>query len=163
MQVRLVHGLVLSTCLCACEASERPRAVRASAKQTLFADRGLVPTREGERIRRELAHAGEIEATLVRIDGVSEARASVSLDAEVPTIVVVVASEGVREETLRETAARLVPGATAAGVYLVVGPGSGEAPRRTRIPALALVLLALGVSLGITFERVRVRNRPVTR
>ena len=82
-------------------------------KDALFGDPGLVPTREGERARREIALAGEIHNAIVVLPEVARARVDVELgDGEdEPTRVVVAAElrgDAGLEPAFREAVGRVV-------------------------------------------------------
>jgi hypothetical protein len=160
--------LVAGTWLLAACGDPAPRRERPDPrpdKAGLFADPGLVPTREGERARRELARAAEIERALQVLPQVAHARVTVELAEDRPRgiLVVVEAHDGVDAAELTSTARVMVDA--------VLGPGTGsdaeiivasqptpqEAPRRDTTPAwpLLVAILGLGVSLGITYERAR--------
>jgi hypothetical protein len=62
---RLAFLITLSIGCVGCEPPARPRQdQRRTDKRSLFGDASLVPTREGERVRRELALAGELTTSL---------------------------------------------------------------------------------------------------
>ncbi|MEZ4452362.1 MAG: hypothetical protein R3B09_23040 [Nannocystaceae bacterium] len=160
--------LVLAAALApACDPGPRP-STRAQAdhpdKERLYGDPTLVPTRAGERAREELALAGEIERLIAEAPEVAEVRAHVRVgdDGGAPTQIVVVARARGGETLDRERCARLalaVVGDDAArvDVDVVSGLASPEGPARdlARELLLALALLALGASAGITVDRAR--------
>lgn len=148
----------------ACAAGERePRPEPLPDKAALFGDPGLVPTRAGERARRELALAGELRASLSAL-GFRELHVSVTLEPR-PRVGVSgrlpqdLADEGRAVEAKIVTLARsLIADLEPADVHLWLRepPRQPEAPpRRLPLLGLGLALLALGISLGVSIERAR--------
>jgi hypothetical protein len=136
-----------------------PRAAARTDKRTLYGDAALVPTREGERARNELALAAQIVAALRVLPAIEEVAADVELWGEPsPRVVVVARTRGAHDPT------RLQPEVDAIA-RAIVGPAEVHvqiaAPEPTpplapdRNPVLVLALLGLGVSLGVAIERVR--------
>jgi hypothetical protein len=135
-------------------------------KARLFGDAGLVPTREGERIRRELALAGELRAVLRGLSGIADAyvdvetepapgraliRVDLRADAPAPAAV---------EDQVRLAAAAVLPGAQAT---VLAGPAPA-APGGAAPPVLlGIALLGLGLSAGVALERVRAQRRRLGR
>jgi hypothetical protein len=147
-----------------CPAPQRPAAPgRAVDKQALYGDAGLVPTREGERVRRELALAGELEAALGQL-GLTGVHVDVELNDPPGVIVIAQADPEADDESLRSTitafARVIVPDATAVHVELRrVEPESPTPPDGGPPWAIALACLGLGLSLGVTVERLLARRR----
>ena len=145
----------------ACEARsiERPSPARVD-KQAVFGSASLVPTREGERARRELATAGELEQALDRL-GLGPAHVDVEL--RDPTAVIVIARGSERDEaTVIELTRALIPELEPANLHVWWQPTIAETPapaqdREPRSWALMLACLGLGVSVGIVAERLRSR------
>lgn len=144
-----------------------PPAEARSDKEALFGDPMLVPSRAGERAREELALAGEIERLIAADPAIAAVRVHVRAgdrganEGAPPQIVVVArarAGEALDRERL-ERIARAVVGDEAARVDVdrLIGAASEEPPARdlARDLLLALALLALGASAGITVDRVR--------
>jgi hypothetical protein len=142
-------------------------------KAELFGDPGLVPTREGERVRTELARATEIAAVLEVLVDVEHAHVDVELD-DVRALRGLVISlrltergdPVVVEHAVRDvvTAVFSADAADQARVLISTPDASPLPPPRTLGPALAFALLGLGVSLGVTLERLRLyRMREGTR
>ncbi|NVB40901.1 hypothetical protein G6O69_23885 [Pseudenhygromyxa sp. WMMC2535] len=117
---------------------ERPRL----DKQALFGDPGLVPTREGERARRELALATSLVESLELI-GVSGARVEVALGGGAPRVVIVARLPRTTQTELdaltgesEALALAMVPGLDAQGVHVLlraeteadaaIGGGAGQ-------------------------------------
>ncbi len=149
--------------LVACADAPVPRgAERTPDKAALYGDPGLVPTREGEQARREAAQAGEIRAAVELLAGVESARVDVESDDAGTRAVVVVrlhdedAREDVRASTQRIVEAVLGPDDLETVIEL--GSPRVEAPLeptpRTTWP-IAIAVLGLGFSLGVTFDRAR--------
>jgi hypothetical protein len=134
-------------------------------KQSLYGDAGLVPTREGERVRRELALAGELAKAVEQL-----ALADVHVDVELsdPPGVIVIAQADPEtdtkqlEATITEFAQVIVPGATTVHVQLRPAETDGDSPAPTpdigRAWAIALACFGLGLSLGMTVERLLARR-----
>lgn len=166
--VRLVLvGLVGST---GCEARDPPRSPRSKEladKAALFGDPTLVPTREGERARRELALAQEIEQAIDLLPQVSRARVDVELPlrgASGPTrVLAVVLAKPSLEPSLdpddlgshvRAIAFAVAGPAAAVEVVLETSPGPMAPPRQAPWPLL-LGVLGLGLCGGTLLERAR--------
>ena len=146
--------------LSACDATppstvERP----ALDKRALYGDAALLPTREGERVRRELALAGELSEALALLE-LTERRVDVELS-EPPQVIVVAHARVPTPQLAAKIDAlgrAIVPGDPDVHVELLVAaPPQPSAP--THDWPLALVCLGLGLSLGVTGERLRARTR----
>ncbi|KIG18803.1 hypothetical protein DB30_07139 [Enhygromyxa salina] len=149
-----------------CEAPARPVQERRRAdKRSLFADASLVPTREGERIRRELALAGELTTALELLE-FGPVHVDLELRAEHGSAVVVAqppahtdASVEQLEAEVAELAGAIVPELAPNQIHVWLRPRpEPPAPKRDRSWALTLACLGLGLSLGVTLERVRMRR-----
>jgi hypothetical protein len=157
---------LMALALTAC--GQPPNTVRAPAradKARIFGDASLVPTREGERIRREIALAGEIEALIEPLPEVTTAGSSVDLRPPTARVLVSVLTPEVTEDETRqlEHYAREVAAAVVGReAEISVALRSGPAPEPARSPAfpvlLALALVGMGSSAGIAFERLRRRR-----
>lgn len=157
-------ALVLVTAALGCgePSSRRPVPERgASDKAALFGDPSLVPTREGERARREVALAQEIEQALGVLPSVARARVDVELTegpAAARVLAVVAGDPGADADTLSaraRTVAHAVVGPRAA-VEVVAESTPAPAPpaEPTRWPLLVGVL-GLGFFGGTLIERIR--------
>lgn len=128
-------------------------------KRALYGDAALLPTREGERVRRELALAGELSEALALLE-LTERRVDVELS-EPPQVIVVAHTRVPTPELAAKIDAlgrAIVPGDPDVHVELLVAaPPQPSAP--THDWPLALVCLGLGLSLGVTGERLRARTR----
>lgn len=134
-------------------------------KAALYGDPALVPTREGEQARAELARAGELEAMIGKLGGVASVRADVSLGPArtLDRALVLVLhrrdeheASDLRREIETVITATLPPGP--ATLMLERAPADPE-PADPRPPlAIALVFLGFGLSLGVAFERARQRR-----
>jgi hypothetical protein len=147
----------------ACEAEPRPRTADGpTGKLELFGDPSLVPTREGERIRRELAIAGELEQALLEL---GLATAHVDVELREPAAVVVIARAGSEPGPTQTEIANLVHALVElepTNLQLHVLPAKLEPPVPERrfdgwTVALLLTALGLGGCLGILGERLRPR------
>lgn len=154
---RILHP-TLAWVLLGCVPTEPRRAASEPDKRELFGDAGLVPTREGERIRRELALADEVERLLARAD----VPASVTVSLVEPASAVVVAQAG-ELATIQAVASAALPELEDSRIHVTIAPTKG-APRddepgeRGSIPALILTL-GLGLALGVALERGWQRQR----
>lgn len=156
--------LLVGSCASDPDATAPPLRSAAADKNRLFGDPGLVPTREGERARTELARAGEIERAIRILPGVEDVGVDVELgaDATLQSAVVVIRTSSDTAERNQEAAQRIVrgvlgPEGLAATEIVVKSPPAPETLGPTGVPTLplALALLGLGVSAGITLERGR--------
>jgi type III secretory pathway lipoprotein EscJ len=162
-------GLALGACEAGSARVEQPRVEQPRVdKRAMFASASLVPTREGERARRELAIAGELERALVEL-GLGPAHVDVEL--REPAAVIVIAQRPAdRSAAEAETAAAklahaLVPELDAARLHVWLRPADDGAEtkagdgRRSSAHEAALLLacLGLGLSLGALGERLRSR------
>lgn len=159
----LLLGRMLGGCG---EPPPRRTPTRAAAdKAALYGDAALVPTREGEQARAEVALAEELRQVLETMHAVERARVTVNTDRGRPVSAVVVLRVWPQANTtgLGETVQRLAGG--------VLGPG--PVPTEVEIsapdesdpiedpsvpkasPLLLLAILGLGISLGLTFDRTR--------
>lgn len=136
---------------------------RAADKAALYGDALAVPTREGERVRREVALAGEIEAAVAVAMDTPHVVADVEL--EVPPRVAVamrlpatVADAEASRASVQALARAIVKDAD---VLVILGAPHPRAPEPTAparpVAWLLLSLVGLGVSLGIGIERLRLR------
>jgi hypothetical protein len=150
-----------------CAEPPRPHAPERSAdKARVFGDAGLVPTREGERARRELALAGQIQRSLETVSDVESASVDVELAAPPPRVLVTLSARGEDEgrrprlEHYANEAATAVVGASAQITVLIDAAPAPE-PERGGAPPLplALALVGLGLSAGIAAERYRNRGK----
>ncbi len=151
--LRVAAALLLPSLL-ACTPSE-PQALagRHVGKRELYGDAALVPTREGERVRRELMLAGELERLLERA-GIG-AGVEVSLRGPGQALVIARTDD---EARVRAIARAGLPDDEVGTIEVVLVAASPEpTPRRSSLP-LVLVALALGVSLGVAGERARGRG-----
>lgn len=171
--------------LAACgDAPARP-APRAAGpdKASLFGDPALMPTRAAEHARRELAVAGQLESLMRMHPGITEVRADVTLPppaafgrraltTHARATVVALASRP--SPALRTEATAIARGVLGEGAGLTLtvtdphpgdatsttdGERGGDPPRRDLDLPLALALLGLGASLGVTLDRAWARRR----
>jgi hypothetical protein len=166
--VRAVGLCLLMTVSLSCEAERPSGPVGATpTKASLFGDPALVPTREGERARRELALAGEL-AEALELVGCARARVTVSLDEDSPRAAIAAQlAPGADSEQTRARAEALaraiVPDLGAddtLAISLAEAP-EAEAPEdHPLISGLALLGLglSLGLGLGVGFERLRAKT-----
>lgn len=151
----------------------KPNRPSKASKEALFGDPSLMPTRAGERARVEIALARTIEEHLAEDPRLRAVRAHVtSASGQGEPTQVVISFQGpqegaqAQEERARELAVGIL-GDPAAQVTI----DRLEAPRGAQEPSpaqvrplsivLALVLLALGASAGISVDRLRRRRSRV--
>ncbi len=161
-------GLLLAGLAAGCQGTPRPgpgadaRPARADDKARLYGDPGLVPTREGERIRLEVALAGEIETSLTALPGVDRARVTLTLPTgKVEPARASVVVVGPRASSRRGEVERIARAAAPAldegtvDVVTVDETANGPEPRGRSLPdlPLTLALLGLGASLGVSLDR----------
>jgi hypothetical protein len=165
---RLVALALLLVAPGGCDAPASPPRVSpprdAADKAALFGDPSLVPTREGERARREVALAQEIEQALTVLPSVARARVNVELPeratAEEPRVLAVVQGAPAVEESALSPRVRAIAHAVvspAAAVEVVVEPSPVPPPppaEPLRWP-LVLAVLGLGFFGGMLVERIR--------
>jgi hypothetical protein len=150
---------------CAPDAPARPEPTRSTDKHALYGDAVLVPTREGERVRREVALAGQIEAALKVALDTPRVAADVELGEGRPRVAVAVrlAAPDPAPDATRAAVDALARSIVAdAAVHVLLrapDPTAPPQPSPSRPSAwLSLALLGLGVSLGIAAERMRLRT-----
>lgn len=155
----LLASLALTACV---EPPQRRPIERRPDKAELYGDAALVPTREGERARRELARAGEIERAVALLPEIRRVRVDVEMtDAnDVRAVLIVIEAEPqtdpavVRGDVQRVVTTVLDPSQATATEVIVHAAESDEPDRELSWPLL-LTMLALGVSLGVSYERGR--------
>ena len=136
-------------------------------KAELFGDPTLVPTREGERVRREVAAAREIEKALALLPAISTSRVDVELPADAsgsPRVLAVVrAQAGSGPDSVRasiDTIIGSVVGEQAQARIMIEEPTAAPLPTGPDFDwPLVLGVLGLGFFAGMFVERAR-RLRP---
>lgn len=151
--------VLLGTLASACEAEHHPGE---TGKRAMFGDPGLLPTREGERARRELAIAGELERAIAGL-GFTAVRVDVEL--REPVDVIVVAHRPptelpAPEAAITELARAIIPELAAEHLHLrLLAPEPAQAgpehPSGLQLWALMLACIGFGLSLGMLGERLR--------
>jgi hypothetical protein len=147
----------------ACDPATPRPSPPAPDKAQIYGDPALVPTREGEWARREVALAGELEGQLAVAPGVQRARVSVRSLPERPASIAVDvrvdpgADPAPIEARARKLGQLLLPGGEV-DVAVHAGPPAPP-PEDRNTPLLVLAVLGLGVSAGLAIERARVRRR----
>ena len=148
----------------ACAEPTRTPTLPRPDKARLYGDPGLVPTREGERIRRELALAGELGRIIEQRDEVLDTQIDVELGAEPPRVLIGIGlaqppEDSRLEHYASEAAAAIIgPGAETTVLWHLAPAEPPRGPGQLPIP-LALAVLGLGLSAGIALERLRSRKR----
>ena len=143
-------------------------------KARLFGDPTLVPTREGERARLELAAAGEIAAAIVATDRLRGIHVDVEFEADGAHVVVAGrrAQPGDDAEPAIAAIAQAVLAAHAPVhlTFAIAEPSSTPAPDATdtapprgRTAALAVAAMGLGASLAVFLDRLWWRRRRTAR
>lgn len=149
--------------LASCDRPAPPRA-RVPDKAALYGDAGLIPTREGEAARRELAMSAE----LAKVIGASGWTSDVHVDVEIGDATTSVIVGGLRNRSAPEdveqriaAAARAIAG-DSASVTLVLGEAvTSDPPRAIDVPLL-LAVLGLGASASLMIDRAWRRRRRIT-
>lgn len=166
-------ALVLACAGCS-EAVDRRPQPRQATRSTLFGAPELVPTREGERIRRELATAAEIRQTLAgflpwRIHHVQVRLSHEGVRGRV-SVVLQVNPDAAEVEPYVDQIQRIVAGIVpetgwrAEQTTVVVGaserdiPGPRE-PFRPRDILLVLSIFGFGASFGVVVDRSLLRRQ----
>jgi len=161
--------LALSSLASGCEAPTEPRRTPTTAptdKAALFGDPSLVPTRDGERARRELGLAQEVAVALELLPTVVETTVSVESDdtgAASERVMVVMRgradADADRLGAQARTIARQVVGPRASIEVLVELEATASSPSPSNVPSLpwplAIGLLGLGFCTGVVVERAR--------
>lgn len=152
-------ALVLVAAACSEPAAQPQRA--APDKAALFGDASLVPSREGEAARRELASAGEIAAILRASGWIDRVHVDVEQAASI-RVVIAGARTSTAPADLEAEIAAIVAGVLTrddAEIVLAIAtpPESPERPRR-ELP-LALAALGLGASVALALDRALRRRR----
>jgi hypothetical protein len=149
--------------LLACDGSEQRRPHRASPdSRTLYGDPALVPTPEGERARRDLARAGDLESLLpleepqVVVGHPKDMREQVLVRGRVRTD----ADETKLRERI-ETSVRAIFGPETELVLHLETKAELPHERPPLDPLLWLAFMGLGASAGIALERERRSRRRV--
>lgn len=162
----LAAGLLALTGACASEdAPARTAPPRATDKHALYGDAVLVPTREGERVRKEIALAGQIEAAVRVATGTPHVVADVELEGTPPRVAVAVrlsapaVDPDAARHSVRSLAGAIVKDADVFVLLVAAGSATPTDPSPARPSAwLLLAILGLGTSLGIAIERLRLRG-----
>lgn len=161
----LLAALVLSAC--AAPTPRSPPQAHAD-KEALYGDPGLMPTREGERRRREIAYASEIDGALALLP-VREHHVDVELaaDPNAPPRILIVATVGPgaptdlpdRIRTVVDTVVGPVPDPGPTLILSAAPAGGDEGPTPAPVTwLLSLALLGFGFNLGIAYDRARRRR-----
>lgn len=169
MRCAMLLALVTPALVLGCGAPEPARSRvpdrGAADKAALFGDASLVPTRQGERARREVALAQEIEQALGVLPSVTRARVDVELperpaDAS-PRVLAVVSGGAGADATALAARARTIAHAVmgpSAAVEVVAEPSPAPAAAPPAVPLrwpLLLGVLGLGFFGGMLLERIR--------
>lgn len=141
--------------LLACSPSGPPPRPGQADKQALYGDPGLIPTREGERARRELMLAGELERLLERAAIQASVTVSLARDPGAGGSALVVARA--REATEVQTIARAALSEREVATIEVVLAPTDEPPEVPPRGPLLAVAIGLGLALGVALERLRTR------
>lgn len=146
-------------------------------KAALFGDATLVPTRQGEAARLELARAGEITAALRATGWIDDVRvdvehAEIGTPSPVPHVVVAgrrnAASPADLDDRVRAVVAGICTRAAVVTLAIADAPTTNDRREQPRdVPrdiALGLALFGLGASLSLFADRAwRRRQRSITR
>ncbi len=138
-------------------------------KAALFGDPTLVPTRDGERSRRELALAHEVEQAARLLSGLAELRVNVELpprrapEGRPRVLAVIRPAPGTEDQALREQVtaiARAVVDPRCDPTVLVSRPAAQTPPVAPSSWPLVLSVLGLGFCGGLLAERARALRAP---
>jgi hypothetical protein len=157
----LISLLAYAALGCGEASTTQPSPRIAPDKAELFGDPTLVPTRDGEAARRELAAAGELAAVLRASGWIDE----VHVDVEHGAITRVVV--GGRRSAAAPTELAPAVQAVAQGVLgdelelvlAIAEPVASEPPLRGRELPLLLAALGLGASVALVLDRTLRRRR----
>ncbi len=166
--------LVLSSVGSGCEATTERRPTPQTTprdKAALFGDPSLVPTRSGERARRELGLAHEVSAALELLPTVLESNVSVESERVMVVLRGRAQTDADQLGAHARTIAGQIVGPHASIEVLVELEATPASPPPSPVPALpwplAIGLLGLGFCTGVVVERVRriraASHRPVRR
>ena len=177
---RLRPGRWSASCLvaiAACGPGSPAPARRTTDKAALFGDPTLVPTRQGEAARLELARSGEITAALRATGWIDDVRVDVEypeIEARAPSAMPHVVVAGRRnaaapvdlDDRIRAVVAGICTADAVVTLALADVPATDD-PRERDVPrdiAIGLALFGLGASLSLFADRAwRRRRRSITR
>ncbi len=158
--MRGLVGVLGVIALLGCVPAEPRGPARQADKRELFGDAGLLPTREGERVRRELVLADELERLLAR----ASTPATVTVSLIEPASAVVVAQTGELDQ-VHAIARAALPDLDASRIHVTIAAldqTPSKAPSGSLTPIL-IVAIGLGLALGVALERARQRKREAGR
>lgn len=161
---------LLGLLACACQvdpstpAQQRLPGPPATDKQAMFGSASLVPTREGERARRELAIAAELEQALAQLE-LGPAHVDVELHQPITAIVIARPrsdrSPAEAVALVAELVHAMIPELAPANLHVFLRPiPQAEPPPPERDQPMwpsMLACLGLGLSIGVAAERLRKR------
>ncbi len=158
---------------CGEPAPKRSARTQVSGKDRLYGDPGLVPTREGERARAELALRHDLQEAVAALPQVRRATAMVRIsEGDVAGAVLILEASPEHAQTAARASrviAQQVLGPVGAAKLVVqsydTGPLPSAGPAQStdvRWPLL-FAILGLGFSIGLLFDRTRQRARRRTR
>lgn len=149
------HWWGLALVVTACGAPPPSRAARVSDKASLFADPTLVPTRDGEAARRELAESGEITQAIRATSWIEDVHVDVERATDEARVLVTgqrTATSPADLDTQLHAIARAVCGAETELVLALADAPPPSPSRRLDLP-LGLALVGLGASLAVLADR----------
>ncbi len=157
--------MVIAAALLGCGAHPPAMAKRTADKAALFGDPTLVPTREGEAARRELAQSGEVAAVL-RATGWIEGL-HVDVEHRGPRVDVVIAGRRTADapDDLEAHIAEIVARVSGEGTALslaIAEPITAPRPQPRLLP-LGLAVFGLGACAALLADRTWRRRRRLKR
>jgi hypothetical protein len=162
MRRRIVLASTVVVLGCGEPARPRPEPTTPD-KRALYGDPSLVPTREGERIRREIALAGELEQTLRLFAELEDVRVHVDSNTTPARVAVVGRASPHASADLHARVEAVVGGMVGPNTSILISIARPAPEPPVREPplglALALSLLGLGISIGVTADRLARRRR----
>lgn len=140
----------------ACGSPRPPPTPRAADKASLFGDPTLVPTRDGEAARRELAMAGEVAAALRATGWLDHVHVDVELADDRTRVLVAGRRTATAPSDLEQRlhAAVTTVCSERAELTTTIGDGPPPSPARALDLPLGLALLGLGGSVALSLDRL---------
>lgn len=143
-----------------CDRPSPPRA-RVPDKAALYGDPGLLPTREGEAARRELAMSAELAQVVAATGWIESPHVDVEIAEATTTVIVGGVRNAAAPEDLEQQVLAVAYGIAGDGatVTMVLGDADAPKPARAMDASLLLAVLGLGASLSLMIDRAWRRRR----
>jgi hypothetical protein len=147
----------LGVIVCACGSPPTRAAPKVADKASLFADPTLVPTRDGEAARRELAESGEITQAIGATSWIEDTHVDVEREAGRTRVLVTGRRTAIAPADLDAHVHRIARAVCGDEMELVLTLADAAQPppapsRRLDLP-LGLALVGLGASLAVLADR----------